>query len=69
MLAATDPGPEPPVVGDGNGLIDGSAGRYQILREIARGGWAPCSGAVTRTWDETWHSRSCSINIAAGPTW
>ena len=44
ILAPTDPGPEPPVVGDGDGLINGSAGRYQVLGEIARGGM----GAVLR---------------------
>ena len=34
----TDPGPDATVVTEGEVPIDGSAGRYQILGEIARGG-------------------------------
>ena len=37
-LAETDPGPDATVVTEGEVPIDGSAGRYQILGEIARGG-------------------------------
>jgi eukaryotic-like serine/threonine-protein kinase len=43
-LTSTEPGPEAPVVRDGEGVIDGLAGRYQVLGEIARGGM----GAVLR---------------------
>jgi hypothetical protein len=37
-LDRTDPVPGPPITGDGSPPIDGSAGRYQLLGEIARGG-------------------------------
>ena len=37
-LIETDPGSEPPVTTDGGPPIDGAAGRYQLLGEIARGG-------------------------------
>ena len=67
MLAATDPGPELPVVGDTDGLIDGSSGRYQGIGENAPGGM----GAVCRGRDldlgGDLASRSCSINIAPAP--
>ncbi len=43
-LAATEPGPDPPVTRHGEGKIDGLAGRYQVLGEVARGGM----GAVLR---------------------
>ncbi len=37
-LEETDPGPEPPIVTRGGSPLDGSAGRYQLVSEIARGG-------------------------------
>ena len=37
-LAETDPGPEPVLATSGQEVKNGSAGRYQILGEIARGG-------------------------------
>jgi serine/threonine-protein kinase len=37
-LAETDPGQELPILGNGEDLLGGSAGRYQLLGEIARGG-------------------------------
>ena len=37
-LAETDPGPEPVLAAGGPQVLDGTAGRYQILGEIARGG-------------------------------
>ncbi len=43
-LEPTDPGSEPPITTDGGPPLDGSAGRYQLLGEIARGGM----GAVLR---------------------
>ena len=43
-LAEPEPGSEPPLAHHDEGLIDGAAGRYQVLGEIARGGM----GAVLR---------------------
>jgi len=38
VLDETDPGLEPPIATGGGPSVDGSAGRYQLLGEIARGG-------------------------------